>query len=619
MDPVRLGPLKPGDVFLGKYEVQRLLGSGGHAFVYECFDPFLSRVVAIKVIKPITHGGDGLGNINERARTEAQLLSRIDHDKLVKVIDAGVWEGLVYLVMEYLDGRNLRDILRELGRLSVAEALTIGIQIADGMAHAHGKRVIHRDLKPENIFVIAENVTKVLDFGIAKVRGLDGLDAKTTQPDMVQGTWIYMSPEHLQGNPVTQRSDIFALGTLLFESLYAHPLRVGEAPVGRDEAAWMQIAKVPPLLCDLDPSIPRYVAKVIHRALLKVPDERYATMLEVREAFMGALKRHLTEDDPKGLVVLRQLYRPQPAKEEKVKAAERNTLRAAPVLTSQVTVKAPAVFSGDTQPLSKLPASLRQPQSNPGSAMTLDVPANPAPIATRQSSAAPPSSEKPTIWVNSGAVPVVAASAPRPARASSPPSARPQAAVAPNTATPVAARAASPELPLPNFLQDRAIRLAAVAAVVLGVGGGTAYGLFGRGTAAPIATPTLAPSSATAAAHTALVVDSPASPAPAPAPAPSVAPPSPTVAASATPVAAAPPPRTVPSPGAAPARVAVATKLPSTPFVDSGLPSADDVERRFQEFDRRTKAKAAAAPKPAPTPQPAAPPKPAPRPRETVF
>jgi serine/threonine protein kinase len=601
VEPVRHGPLKVGDTFLDKYEVRRLIGSGGHAFVYQCFDLFLSRVVAIKVIKP---AGEGVGNIHERARTEAQLLVRIDHERLVKVIDAGIWQGLVYLVMEYLEGRNLREVLRELGRLSVAETLTIGYQIAEGMAYAHGKRVIHRDLKPENIFILAENAAKVLDFGIAKVRGLDGLDAKTTQKDMVQGTWLYMSPEHLQGHQVTPQSDIFALGTLLYESLYTHPLRVGEAPVGREEAAWMQMFKVPPLLSDLDTSIPRYVAKAVQRAVLKVPGERYADMREFMNALLGALKRHLDEDGPKGLVVTRQLYKAQAM--EVAKPAGRETLRAVPVLTNQVTVKAPAVLSGQTEPLPPIvPVAPKSASPQPGKVVSGTPP---KPIAGA------PLMDQPTIWVKPNTSPEKPSS-PQQAKSHSLPPAK---NAAPGTPPPIASPTLRnlPQPPLVLWSKDRAIRLAALAGVLCGIIGGIAYAVVtSRARAAQasqVVTTALPNTAAATRAEPEVTLPPPVAPvenapvAQLPAAhleeAPATQPATPAAPAIATPPAQSA--RTPP----APRKVHIATRGES---VGSGLPSVDEVHRTFEELDRKTKAKPAASPAPAPTTTS--------RQRETVF
>lgn len=287
--PDSAGPLHSGDVFLGKLEVRALLGKGGHAWVYECFDRFLKRTVAVKVIKTLREVGRDLGR---RAQAEAVVLASMTHPNLVRVIDAGISDGLVYIVMEKLDGRTLRHALMSTGRLSVREALMITLQIADGMQAAHDHGVIHRDLKPENIFIEAPNRVKVLDFGIAKVLG--GTQV-TTQKDRLQGTVFYMSPEQLQGLTATPASDVFALGTMLFEMLYAHPLTLGGALPNNEHVAWMQLYRDPPRLETLDPGIPRYLGKLVGRAIVKLPEERYQTMRELREAAFQALERHLSE------------------------------------------------------------------------------------------------------------------------------------------------------------------------------------------------------------------------------------------------------------------------------------------------------------------------------------
>jgi serine/threonine-protein kinase len=276
-------------VFLGKLEVRALLGKGGHAWVYECFDRFLKRSVAVKVIKTLREVGRDLG---KRAQSEAVVLASMTHPNLVRVIDAGISDGLVYIVMEKLEGRTLRQALMATGRLPVAEALTIALQIADGMQAAHEHGVIHRDLKPENIFIEPPNRVKVLDFGIAKVLGSTQM---TTQKDRLQGTVLYMSPEQLQGLTATPTSDVFALGTMLFEMLCAHPLTLGGALPNNEHAAWMQLYRDPPRLETVDPKIPRYVGKLVARAIVKLPSERYPSMRELREAAFQALQRYRSE------------------------------------------------------------------------------------------------------------------------------------------------------------------------------------------------------------------------------------------------------------------------------------------------------------------------------------
>jgi serine/threonine-protein kinase len=283
MDADRPEPLQVGATFLQKYEVKALLGKGGYAYVYECLEPFLNRTVAIKVIRAAReHGRD----LTKRARAEARVLAHLTHENLVQLYDAGIADGLIYLVMEKLDGRTLRDVLRDLRCLTPIETLHIAFQVAAGMQAAHREDIIHRDLKPENIFILPGNRVKVLDFGIAKFLGY-----QTTQKDVLQGTVLYMSPEHLQGTGVTARSDVFALGTILYECLYCHPLAVRGLPPTLQQAAWAQMSSLPPLLSDMDPSIPPELANFVQRAIVKLPEQRYAGMADLREAARQVLQR----------------------------------------------------------------------------------------------------------------------------------------------------------------------------------------------------------------------------------------------------------------------------------------------------------------------------------------
>lgn len=289
----QMKPFAPGHRFV-KYDIRGLLGMGGHAHVYDAHDPFLDREVAVKVIaapKGSRH------NLAKRAQSEARVLVRIDHPNVVKVYDAGATDdGLVYLVMEKLEGRTLREVYQSLGQLTVVEALELARQICQGVHAAHELGVIHRDLKPENVFVQANNRVKVLDFGISKVMGYGAHD--TTQRHVLHGTVLYMSPEHLQGYGVTRKSDVFALGTLLYEGLYAHPaLLWPEARNAKDvrEVIRIQLSETPPMLHELDSRIFRHVARFVHRAILKAAEQRYESMADMLEAAQAAWERLETE------------------------------------------------------------------------------------------------------------------------------------------------------------------------------------------------------------------------------------------------------------------------------------------------------------------------------------
>jgi serine/threonine-protein kinase len=195
--------------------------------------------------------------------------------------------------MEKLEGITLRAMLRQLERLSLLEALVIARQIADGVSVAHAQNVVHRDLKPENVFIIApNNHVKVLDFGIAKFMG-QGLDM-TTEHDVLHGTVAYMSPEHLQGKGVTARSDVYQLGSILFEMLagVAPCLFEVEEPTF-EQLAWIQISRPTPELRKIVPSVPPSIEWLVRHATAKNPEQRFASMQAMRTALEAVTREYL--------------------------------------------------------------------------------------------------------------------------------------------------------------------------------------------------------------------------------------------------------------------------------------------------------------------------------------
>jgi len=298
-----LETLNVGDLFLSKYQIRGLIGRGGQATVYHGYDTFIDRDVAIKVM---TDAFDSKREHSRRAQMEARVLCKLHHANIVHVYDAGATEGgTIYIIMELLRGRTLREVLRDVRQLTIFEALSLGAQVADGVDIAHHKQVIHRDLKPENIFVVDGNTIKVLDFGIAKFLTLTGI---TTQNDTLHGTMWYISPEHVQGQGVTARSDIYALGSILYEAVSGTPpCLVGLEEISTPAVAWSQISRIPPLLNELVVGVPSHVGLLIQRMLAKDPSDRPTSMSEVAAALRAACSQ-LDGDPSRPLTESRNLW-----------------------------------------------------------------------------------------------------------------------------------------------------------------------------------------------------------------------------------------------------------------------------------------------------------------------
>ncbi len=286
------GPLKIGEIFRSSYEIRALIGRGGHAWVYHACHRFIGRHVAIKILHRV---GGVSKDMLRRGQAEAQIQHKLDHPNIVKVDDAGVTDdGLLYIIMELLRGRPIRDALQEYGHLEVEEVLRFGAQVTDAMQVAHDGGVIHRDLKPENVFLVAENKPKVLDFGIAKI--VDKA-AWTTEKDMVLGTVLYMSPEQLQARPLSARSDIYALGVIMYEALVGrHPVRMLiKAEPNLYALTRIVVNELPPSLDELDTGIPRYVADLVSTAIAKAAEHRFESMSAFGSAIRESLERYEAE------------------------------------------------------------------------------------------------------------------------------------------------------------------------------------------------------------------------------------------------------------------------------------------------------------------------------------
>ena len=277
----------PTGTRLGVYEIRRLLGAGGMGEVYRAWDPRLRREVAIKIL-PAALASD-VSRLR-RFEQEAMAAGALNHPNIVAVYDVGSHEDAPYIVSECLEGETLRSRLA-VGMLTERRAIEYAVQIARGLAAAHGRGIVHRDVKPENIFLCADHAVKILDFGIAKLRGpeADGSDAETvsliTRPGSTAGTTPYMSPEQIQGQPLDARSDIFALGVVIYEMLS------GRRPFDGGTMLEVQVAilrEEAPLLSTLRPGLTAPIDHIVRRCLEKRPDDRFDTARDVALALEAA-------------------------------------------------------------------------------------------------------------------------------------------------------------------------------------------------------------------------------------------------------------------------------------------------------------------------------------------
>jgi serine/threonine-protein kinase len=287
--PVAPLPVELGSHFAG-YRVLELIGQGGQACVFRVHDEFLKKDFALKVL---FRAGGVTPEMLTRGQTEAQFLSSVRHPHIVEVVRAGIERGLLFIVMELLQGRPLHVVQHLAGRLQVEEVLALAAQVADALAFAHEHKALHRDLKPENVFVCRNNTAKVLDFGVAKLADGGGWQ---TQRDLVVGTMLYMSPEQLLGQPLTPASDVYALGLIMYTALTGrHPCLLETDAPSHEELARLQILRVPPRLEQLAAHVPPDVGELVAHALAKEPSERISSMLAFGRAIRAALDRRISE------------------------------------------------------------------------------------------------------------------------------------------------------------------------------------------------------------------------------------------------------------------------------------------------------------------------------------
>lgn len=292
---------------IGGYKLLQEVGRGGMATVYRAQQISMDRVVAVKMLPPqfLTQTVS-----LERFQREASIIARLEHRAIVPVHDYGEHEGIPYLVMRYMDSGSVEELLAD-GPLDPERALTIAEQVAPALDYAHREGVLHRDLKPSNILLDANGDAYLTDFGIARILGPDPRPLTTTG---VVGTPSYMSPEQAQGHELDGRSDVYALGVVLFEMLTGVRPFDGETPY---TVAVKHVTEPPPSACGINTRLPKAIDQVLYRALAKDRAARYQTAAELALALKQAISQPILEPVPAPMINTET----EPSRNEALRAA----------------------------------------------------------------------------------------------------------------------------------------------------------------------------------------------------------------------------------------------------------------------------------------------------------
>lgn len=295
-----------------RYELQEQIGGGGMADVYKAKDLLLNRPVAVKILHDQFKSDT---EFIDKFNREAQAAARLSHPNIVNIYDVGVMDDAHYIVMEYVPGRTLKDKIKQEGHLSVTEALTVAKGIASALSHAHANNLVHCDIKPHNILMMPDGSAKVADFGIARAV----TESTMTYTGNVVGSVHYFSPEQAKGTMITPKSDVYALGVVLYEMLTGTLPFTGETPVS---VAMKHLQEEPVPVRQLDPSIPPVVEAIVARAMSKDPAMRPEASeivkdIQQAEQMVGSgMGYAATQPDPFATQVLPRMDEPMPSRRD---------------------------------------------------------------------------------------------------------------------------------------------------------------------------------------------------------------------------------------------------------------------------------------------------------------
>jgi len=253
----------------GRYRLVAQQGSGGMAVIYKAVDQELGRTVAIKILRPsLTHDPDFL----KRFRNEARNVANLTHPNIVTVYDVGNDSNTHFMVMEFIDGSDLKKLIRKEGKLSPKETVNMGIQICAGIGFAHRAGLVHADVKPQNVLLTSERQVKVTDFGIAQAFSEQTAAGLGERQNVVWGSPHYFAPEQAQGKKPSPASDAYAIGIVLFEMLTGQLPYTGNS---QQELAMAHIKEPIPRVTDINPQVPEELARIVYKVMSKEPAGRY--------------------------------------------------------------------------------------------------------------------------------------------------------------------------------------------------------------------------------------------------------------------------------------------------------------------------------------------------------